>query len=271
MAVNKTRDGRVLNWNPQLPDLRDLKYNRKFTKFLPRKLSLPAKVDLRNVDSPIFDQGQEGSCTANASAGMADFLEIKKGLSANPHLNPEEYISGKFTPASRAFVYWCERAFMGDTGEDNGAYVRTSAQVFSQKGACSEPTWPYGPDTLYPEPPTAAWAEAAGHKIVSYQALQTTTDMLDCLASGYPFIFGVTLYGSFESQYTAETGVVTIPSMFESPIGGHALCAVGYDQKEEIFIVRNSWGTGWGDNGYCYFPFAYLANQDLASDFWTFR
>ena len=95
--------------------------------------------------------------------------------------------------------------------------------------------------------------------------------MKGCLASGFPFVFGFTVYESFESQEVAKTGMVPMPAAGESVLGGHAVLAVGYDDGHQRFIVRNSWGTGWGMQGYFTMPYAYLTERDLSSDFWTIR
>jgi C1A family cysteine protease len=95
--------------------------------------------------------------------------------------------------------------------------------------------------------------------------------MKACLASGYPIIFGFTVYESFESQQVANTGIVPMPGHHESVLGGHAVLCVGYDDSTQRFIVRNSWGDSWGDKGACYMPYAYLLSRSLASDFWTIK
>ena len=95
--------------------------------------------------------------------------------------------------------------------------------------------------------------------------------MKGCLASGYPFVFGFTVYDSFDSEEVAKTGVVPMPSSGEQPLGGHAVLAVGYDDEQRRFIVRNSWGTEWGMQGYFTMPYVYLLDDGLADDFWTIR
>ena len=95
--------------------------------------------------------------------------------------------------------------------------------------------------------------------------------MRGCIASGFPFVFGFTVYESFESQEVAQTGIVPMPSPGESVLGGHCVVAVGYDDTQRTFIIRNSWGTGWGEQGYCHMPYEYLISPHLSSDFWTIR
>jgi C1A family cysteine protease len=95
--------------------------------------------------------------------------------------------------------------------------------------------------------------------------------MKACLATGFPFIFGFSVYESFMSQQVANTGNVPMPHNGEAMEGGHAVMAAGYDDERRVFIVRNSWGENWGDAGYCYMPYSYLVDQDIAADLWTIR
>jgi C1A family cysteine protease len=95
--------------------------------------------------------------------------------------------------------------------------------------------------------------------------------MQGCLAENYPFVFGFTVYQSFESETVAGTGIVPMPSPGEAVVRGHCVVAVGYDDTQRTFIIRNSWGTDWGIKGYCMMPYEYLLNPQLASDFWTIR
>jgi C1A family cysteine protease len=107
---------------------------------------------------------------------------------------------------------------------------------------------------------------------VSYQrVLQTPTQMKGCLASGYPFVFGFSVYESFESPAVTKTGVVPLPSPGESMLGGHAVLAVGYDDERQRFLAMNSWGSAWGERGYFTIPYTYLTDAGLSADFWTVR
>jgi C1A family cysteine protease len=146
-------------------------------------------------------------------------------------------------------------------------------------GVCREdPTWPYDADPFPPnnkltqKPSDAAYAEALKYQAIQYQRVpQVLSQMKGCLAAGYPFVFGFTVYESFESQQVAQSGVVPMPHTGEQVLGGHAVLAVGYDDTQQRFIVRNSWGTSWGDKGYCHMPYLYLTDPQLASDIWTLR
>jgi C1A family cysteine protease len=108
---------------------------------------------------------------------------------------------------------------------------------------------------------------------VGYQRLDSSNlnQLKGCIASGYPFVFGFTVYDAFESQEVAKTGVLNMPGPKEKVQGGHAVLAVGYDDAAQRFTVRNSWGKDWGIKGYFTIPYSYLTTTDLADDFWTIR
>jgi C1A family cysteine protease len=109
------------------------------------------------------------------------------------------------------------------------------------------------------------------NQVLSYYSVnKTIRDVKQCLAEGYPVVFGFTVFDSFMSQKVARTGIAEMPKRNEQPQGGHAIMAVGYDDSKEALIIRNSWGTNWGLNGYFYMPYGYITNN-LATDFWTIR
>lgn len=257
---------RILNWHPSLPDIRDKKYkDHRLLCAAP----LPPEVDLRPKCGPIENQDQLGSCTSFAWAGMLDFLELQSlnNKVASPEvLNPTTY-----TPFSHLFLYYNERLIDGDVNSDSGSQLRTGAKALATYGDCSEPTWPYNENQAFTKPSAPAYAEAGNHKISIYSSLESVDDFKHCLADGFPFVGGITVYSSFESPQTAQTGIIPMPSQNDDVEGGHAICIVGYSDKNQWFICRNSWGTDWGDKGYFYLPYSFLGNQDLASDMWTAR
>ena len=253
-------------WKPDLPDHRDFTYAVPH----PTAAALPPKADLRPSCPPVYDQGQLGSCTANAIAGAIEFEQKKQKL-------PE------FTPA-RLFIYYNERIMEGTAPSvDSGAQIRDGIKSVAQQGACKETSWTYDdtgnngnpcPKCKYALKPTpACYKEALQYKVKAYQRLDNTNlnTLKGCLASGFPFVFGFTVYESFESPQVAKSGIVSMPTSSEKVVGGHAVCCVGYDDSKQLFIVRNSWGTGWGLNGYCMMPYTYLSSSNLADDFWTIQ
>jgi C1A family cysteine protease len=218
---------------------------------------LPAKVDLRAKCPPVENQGQLGSCTANALAGALEFLELKDRR--------------PLVDLSRLFVYYNERVIEHSVKHDAGAMLRDGIKTLAKQGVCAEKLWPYVIKKFATKPTATCYAQAQQHTISSYQRLSTTQEMRACLADGYPFVFGFTVYESFESDAVARTGTVPMPTRHERTLGGHAVCAVGYDDKSQRFIVRNSWGADWGRKGYFTMPYAYLADRNLSDDFWTMR
>jgi C1A family cysteine protease len=256
---------RRYNWVKDTPDKRDVKFKYKVMR-------LPAAVDLRPKCPPVVNQGDLGSCTANALAGGLGFLELQE-IAEGEKNDIEEFTTPGFTPFSRLFIYWNERVIEGDTSEDNGAQLRDGIKSLATTGACSEVTWPYNVKYAFKVPTPASFTEASKHKITSYQSLNGTslTDLKSCLAQGYPFAFGFTVYASFESETVATNGIMPMPSPAEECLGGHAVLCVGYDDTKKTFTVRNSWGSDWGDEGYFYMPYDYMSNADLTSDHWTIR
>ena len=191
----------------------------------------------------------------NALAGLFQFLLMKLGRPS-------------FVP-SRLMIYWGERAIEGTKGQDAGANGDDGMTFLQTKGVCPETTWPYDPTRFAEIPPTHAWAEAAHHKIADPVTIDNTNldEIRSCLASGYPIAFGFTAYPDLESDKVATTGQLPMPTTGEQPIGGHEVLLVGYDDATELFKVRNSWGPGWGLDGYFLMPYAYATNPDLAGDF----
>jgi C1A family cysteine protease len=240
-------------WVPDLPDQRDFLYSA----VSPVTLEIPLHVDLRSTCSSVENQGNLGSCTANALAGALEFLEIKNSV--------------PFIDVSRLFIYYNERALEGSVESDSGAMIRDGIKTLRRQGVCTEKKWPYIIKKFAVKPKPVCYKEALNYQITSYHRILTLDEMRICLAEGFPFVFGFTVYESFESQEVTKTGLVQMPQPNERSIGGHAVLAIGYDETQKRFIVRNSWGTGWGQKGYFTIPYDYLANRNLSDDFWTIR
>jgi C1A family cysteine protease len=242
-------------WARDLPDARDFLYAAPLEKFAS---GLPAKVDLRPQCPPVYDQGQLGSCTGNGIAGAVEFDQRKQG-------------NKEFVP-SRLFIYYNERVIEGTVNQDSGAQIRDGVKVVSKLGAPPETDWPYNIAKFAQKPSQQAYTDALQDLVTSYSRVaQNLAQMQGCLADGYPFVFGFTVYESFESPAVAKSGIVPMPSPGEAVVGGHCVVAVGYDNSKRQFIIRNSWGTGWGLAGYFMMPFEYLITPTLANDFWTLR
>jgi len=243
----------VYGWLPDIPDNRDYLYG--VVRKIPARL--PAKVDLRSGCSPVEDQQALGSCTANALAGALEYLMRKDKV--------------KFADMSRLFIYYNERVIEHSVKTDAGAMIRDGIKTLAKQGACTEKSWPYDIARFAAKPVKKCYTEALDYQILTYARLNTLDEMRACLADGYPFVFGFSVYEGFETQKVARSGVVEMPGAGERMLGGHAVLAVGYDDAVKRVIVRNSWGTGWGQKGYFTMPYAYLADRNLSDDFWTIR
>jgi len=242
-------------WIPDLPDQRDQLFAAE-----PGLLGqLPPSADLRPGCPPVYDQGQLGSCTANAIAAAMEFDQMKEHL-ANP-----------FMP-SRLFIYYNERVMEGTVTTDSGAQIRDGIKSVGAQGVCPESEWQYDIINFADTPPPQAYADALANRAIKYQRVaRDVNQMKGCLAAGYPFVLGITVCDSFESPQVAKDGNVPMPAPGEQVVGGHAVMAVGYEDSGQWLIVRNSWGASWGMAGYFTLPYAYASNRGLASDMWTIR
>jgi len=244
---------RKMGWKRDLPDFRDL------VLAMPErtKSNLPPLMDLRPSEHfDIYDQGVLGSCTANAIGAAFHYALVKQGIT-------------DFAP-SRLFIYYNERAMEGSEKIDAGAMIRDGIKSLHKIGTCSEKEWPYNIDLFAAKPPTSAYSHAANERAEKYSRVpQTLKDMQACIAGGFPFVFGFTVFDSFMSEQVRSSGYMTMPCLHDSMLGGHAVLAVGYDDKKKHFIVRNSWGEEWGDKGYFYMPYDFITVSDLCHDLWT--
>jgi C1A family cysteine protease len=249
---SKSRHVKRYGWIPDLPDHRDKIYQAPLAALGP----LPVRVDLRRSCPPVYDQGSLGSCTANAIAGALEFDQMKQ-LAADV-----------FVP-SRLFIYYHERVMEGTVDEDSGAMLRDGIKTVNKDGAPHEMLWPYLISRFRAKPSPPAYSDASKHRALLYQRLVRAGDQFrGCLASGYPFVFGFAVYESFESPEVAEDGHAPMPEPTEIQLGGHAVLCVGYDDLQRRFIVRNSWGSQWGMDGYFTLPYDYLLDANLSDDFW---
>lgn len=243
---------RKYTWKPDNLDHRDLKYTSS-------NIVIPSKVDLSPTYSLVFDQGQLGSCTGNGISMHLDFTRIKENKS--PLI------------ASRLFIYYGERVIENTVNQDAGAQIRDGIKVVANIGACTEKSWPYNVARFKRKPSLKCFNEAKNNVIKQYLRLDSSKvqDLKSCLSEGYSFVFGFSVFQSFESQEVAQTGMVPMPVRTDKPIGGHAVICIGYDDKTQTFKCRNSWGNDWGDKGHFYLPYNYMTNTNLADDFWTIR
>lgn len=237
----------------------------------PEALSRPA--DLRRWCSPIENQGSLGSCTAHAAVGIVEYFERK---AFNEHID-----------ASRLFLYKATRNMLNWTG-DTGAYIRTTMGALVLFGVPPEEHWPYRIADFDKEPAAFCYAYAQNYQAISYYRLdrrvtprrQLLSRIKRFLAAGLPSMFGFTVYSSYTQART--TGKIPYPTSGEMRVGGHAVVAVGYNDDMKIentnvdpplettgaLLIRNSWGTGWGSEGYGWLPYKYVL-EGLAVDWWS--
>jgi C1A family cysteine protease len=254
--IERIRNGRhIQGWLPDRPDPRD----KPFGAFRSGPASIAPTTDLRSLCSPVENQGEIGSCVANATAGNLELLRNKQQLAA------EDF--------SRLFIYYNARYLRCWQRTDSGCYIRDAIKTLASWGVCPESQWPYDVSRFKKEPSRACYRSALKFQILSYYRLSTLSHMKQCLSDGFPFVFGFSVPDSFFSAAVERTGIMPMPTAHEKFNGGHAVMAVGYKMIDykPYFIVRNSWGTTWGDKGYFYMPEAFISNPDLCDDFWTVR
>lgn len=246
--MSKSINKHFYGFIPDLQDNRDRIYE-------PSAIALPPLVDHRPGCPAVYDQGQLGSCTANALAAAFDFDRGKQGK--------------QFLTPSRLFIYWNERSLEGTVNSDAGAAIRDGVKVLKTVGVPPETDWPYVISKFTDRPPVKSFQDALPNESLTYKRVTSSLSVMqNALASGLPFVAGITVYESFESDSAASTGVIPMPAKGEQLLGGHAILVVGYDNSKQHFICRNSWGTSWGLKGYFYLPYAYLTGA-LASDMWV--
>jgi len=244
-----------LGWVPDTPDQRDLMYQAA-------QIPVPDKIDMRAQCPPVYVQGELGCCTGNVIAAAIQFDRMRQGCADAAEV------------PSRMFIYYNERVIENTVALDNGAQLRNGIKAVAKLGACFEGAgddrWPYDASKFAVEPPKPCYDAAAKNRALTYERLEHDLDLMkNCLASGHPFVFGFTIYASFDD--IVDTGIAEMPALGEGNLGPHAAMAVGFDDTQQRFICRNSWGTLWGQQGYFTIPYAYLANPNLADDFWTIR
>lgn len=227
------------------PDERDLVYQSTGNP-------VAASVDLTPWASRVEDQGHLGSCTGQAAIGAYE-LSLRK---RTPPIAVD---------LSSLFVYYNARVIEGYTDEDIGAYVRSAIKALAAWGVCLEQLWPYRIEEFAVTPPIECYQDAAHRRIVNYRRLTTIDEIKDALTQGLPVVAGMQVYNQF-TDLDSQNPVLRMPESDDEPIGGHAVCIVGY--RSDAFLVRNSFGAKWANNGYFWMPFEYAESETM--DLWVF-
>lgn len=265
--MSKNTISRKFGWVRDRKDERDLKFVPRLTKG-----EIKPYVDLRNICPIVVDQGSASSCVGNAVAAILHIEQLQQGKVYYTPPRNKPYHDYTFAP-SRLFIYYGARVLEGNQQQDDGCEIRDAIKWVAQNGVCTSSTWPYHIYSVNAEPPDKAYSEARVRgAVISYHRINNycLNDMLICLSQDEPFVIGITVYDSFQSNKVAVTGKVPMPKKNkEGVIGGHAIAVVGYDLKRSFFLCRNSWGPDWGEGGYFWLPFAYLTHPDLAADAWV--
>lgn len=280
VTIPETKEIVGTGWLPPIPDFRDYQVGHPEIKGMAKSLGLgagapaiPATIDLRQWCSPIKNQLNLGSCSAHAGMGIVEYFERRA--------------FGTYIDGSRLFLYKTTRNLLQVTG-DTGAWLRNVMGALTLCGVPDEKYWPYDVPAFDSEPPAFVYTVADNYEAVKYfchdpQGLNIppATVLLSVkqyLAAGIPSMFGFWGFPSFNNTNVA--GGIPYPCPGESAAWGHAIVAVGYDDNKKItntqcnkettgaLLIRNSWGTTWGDNGYGWLPYDYTLNR-LALDFWS--
>lgn len=255
---------RNFGWIRDTPDVRDHMYAPSFLTTESLKGTVPSKFDMRSqvTDIPIYNQGSLGSCTSNSISFLYQFVEKKQRNTV-------------VFPPSRLFLYYNVRS---DKNSDTGASVRNCIKSAAATGMCSEGLWPYDTSKFKDKPTQICYDQAANAKVIEYVSVPINIDTIKmALAEGNPIAFGFDVYSSFD--YVGFDGRMPIPDTGKEKItGGHCVCMMGYDDDITFsgghkggFIVRNSWGTFWGDGGYFYMPYCVGTNSAIVSNFWIIK
>lgn len=263
-----------MGWRRDLPDFRDYCFDdhevqailRISSSFKSSGSLLPAQADLRKWCSRVEDQGAMRSSCAQAVAGMLEYFERRA--------------FGHHLDVSRLFLYRAARdlAAVGDRDVD----LRNTMRALARFGAPPESMWPYDPDRVDEPPTPPCYAYTDPHRSMRYFRLDPAkngkTSLLDslrrCLSARIPAVFGFSVYSSCPHIGDEGEGEIPVPAPGETLHGGHAVVAVGYDDERMIgphqgaVLIRNSWGTAWGDKGYGWLPYK-LIEMGLAADFWS--
>lgn len=236
-----------LNVLPYVKDNRDHVYKLK-------SVQVSDVIDLRENDSNVEDQGMLGSCVSNALCNAYE-ITVKK-------LYPNA-----FKELSRLFVYYHSRIFDDNLEDDLGSYIRDGLKSLKHYGVCAEELWPYNVEKFNEQPPPQCYLNASKRTITEYQLLLNNDEIIEVLNDYIPVTVSIEIFQQF-NNVTKENNIIRLPNQFDYSLGYHAVLILGYNLNTRQFLVKNSWGNNWGDNGYAYIPFDYVGN--FSNEKWVF-
>jgi C1A family cysteine protease len=237
-------------FKPSSLDHRDLKFG------VTAPTALPPVVDLSTAINWVYDQEQQSSCVGNSTTSLIRFRRLQQKL---PEIDP-----------SRDFIYWQARAIENDTTRDEGCQIRSAMQAVSKAGYCPESMFPFNTHDVFTAPSTEACNNASHNLVTEYVTInQDHNSLRASLAANTPYVCGIEVCQSFESNQVAQTGLVPMPTNSDPVVGGHAVFCVGYNDQTQYYKFLNSWGADWGQKGYFFLPYAFVESADLTTDFFT--
>jgi len=250
----------ILNYRKDPIDKKDYKFKGRFDNILEAIESLPEIVDHTDDMSPVKDQGQLGSCVGFAISAMKECQEKKE--------HEEEIAKGKrgrkkVYDYSESWIYWNAKKIDAWPDEE-GTSIRYAMKVLQKIGVPTEKGWPYKDVGDIGEPKKWANLVARWALIEKYTRIDTLTELRLALING-PVPIGIPCFE--EIFYAGNDGLVAYPKRPDQIYGGHAICTVGYNNRTKLIKFKNSWGSGWGANGYGYLPYQYI--EDFLWDAWT--
>ena len=210
-------------------------------------------ADLRSSFTCIKNQGQVGACASFAFTSVYEYILNKNGKLTESDL-------------SERFLYYNTRKRMGALDKDSGSNMYDVGKALEEEGLCSEDLCRYVNDfEEHLEAPSAqAYADGLTRRVAEIMNVTIKEqDIKSAVVEGYPVIVSLHLHESFNN--IGSDGFVKRPDASDPVVGWHAMVIVGFSDKDKVFIVRNSWGTDFGDKGYCYIPYSYVLDTSLNS------
>lgn len=227
------------------PDFRDRVYKQT-------RLGFKRNVDLRPWDTLMEDQGNISSCTGHA---LTTCYEIQEKISGAENVHE----------LSSLFVYYNARVLENSQSEDDGlTSIRSLMKAASKHGLCTEKLWPFDYDKVNVKPDLICYSDGSKRLVTNYKYVNSIADMLEVISLDKPIVMGMRVFDGFMDT----KDVIDVPGTGEKHIGGHAVAVLGYKENERLFLIKNSFGSGWGDSGYAWITFDYV--QLHAFEKWCF-